>query len=126
MHFFTRLTGKPASVRFAALVFQLGLLLTGLVSRAWAQTALPAYYSTGAAGTAHQLTQPSPQVAASCNVTGGANVTDGDFATFATLKVDATAGVAVPVALLLKLTGTAPAGHRAGVVLATPLPAWPV
>ena len=86
--------------------------------RAWAQTALPAYYSTGAAGTAHQVTQPSPQVAASGNVTGGANVTDGDFATFATLKVDATAGVAVPVALLLKLTGTAPAGHRVGVVLA--------
>ena len=86
--------------------------------RAWAQTALPAYYSTGAAGTAHQLTQPSPQVAASGNVTGGANATDGDFATFATLKVDATVGVAVPVALLLKLTGTAPVGHRAGVVLA--------
>ena len=67
---------------------------------------------------AYQVTQPSPQVAGSGNVAAAANATNGDFATFATLKVDATASVGVPVGLLLKLTGTAPAGYRAGMVLA--------
>ena len=116
MHILIFSGGTPASARFAAFVFQIGLLMLGLVPGARAQAVLPAYYSTGATGTAHQVTQPSPQVAGSGNVAAAANATDGDFATFATLKVDATAGV--PVGLLLKLTGTAPAGHRAGVVLA--------
>ena len=106
------------SARFAAFIFQVGLIVLGLVPGAWAQTVLPAYYSTGTTGTAYQVTQPSPQVAGSGNVAAGANATDSDFATFATLKVDATASVGVPVGLLLKLTGTASAGYRAGVVLA--------
>ena len=120
MQLFTFSDGNPVLARFAACVFPLALLIVGLVPGALAQAVLPAYYSTGATGTAFQVTQPSPQVAGSGNVAGGANATDGDFATFATLKVDATASVGVPVGLLLKLTATAPAGYRAGVVLARP------
>lgn len=91
------------------------LLSVSTVPRVSAQTYQPAYYSTG---TAFQVTQPSPQVTGSGNVTAGANASDNDFTTYATLKVDATASVGVPVGLLLKLAGTAPAGYRAGVVLA--------
>ena len=117
MHSFTLSNGNPTQVRFAAFIFQCALLIIGLVPGAWAQAALPAYYSTG---TGYQVTQPSPQVASSGNVAAGANASDSDFATFATLKVDATASVGVPVALLLKLSAAAPAGYRAGVVLARP------
>lgn len=115
MHLSTLFNSTSASVRFAALIFLVGLVMPGLVPGARAQTVLPAYYSTG---NAYQVTQPSPQVAGSGNVAAGANAADNDFATFATLKVDATASVGVPVALLLKLNGTSPAGYRAGVVLA--------
>ena len=118
MRSFTFPNGSSTSARFAVCIFQLALLVLGLAPGGWAQAALPAYYSTGAPGTAFQVTQPSSQVAASGNVTGGALAADGDFATFATLKVDATASLNVPVGLLLKLTGPAPAGYRAGVVLA--------
>ena len=75
------------------------------------------YYSTGS--NAYQVTQPSPQVSGSGNVTAGANASAGDFSTFATLNTDATASVGVPVALRLQLTGVAPAGYRAGIILAT-------
>ena len=118
MYFLYSDNGTPAVARFSAFIFQVGLLMLGLVPGAWAQAALPAYYSKGATGTSYQVTQPSSQVAGSGNVTAAANATNGDFATFATLKVDATASVNVPVGLLLKLTGTAPAGYRAGMVLA--------
>ncbi|GAB3731083.1 hypothetical protein GCM10027594_13080 [Hymenobacter agri] len=105
--------------RVAVVIFQVSLVLLGLVPGAWAQATLPAYYSSG---TTYKVTQPSPQVSGSGNVTAGGNASDNDFATFATLKVDATvtatASVNRPVGLLLKLTGTAPAGYRAGVVLA--------
>lgn len=114
----THINGKLTPARFAAFVFQISLLIIGLVPGAWAQAVLPAYYSTGATGTTYQVTQPSPQVAGSGNVVAGANAADGDFTTFATLKVDATASVGVPVSLLLKLIAPAPGGYRAGVVLA--------
>ena len=53
------------------------------------------------------------------NVTAGASASDGSFATYATLNTDVTASVGVPVALRLKLTGVAPAGYRAGMIVAT-------
>ena len=115
---FTYYPSTSISARLAAFSLQVSLLLLLLVPGAWGQAVLPAYYSMGAPGVAYQVTQPSPQVAGSGNVVAGASATDADFATFATLRVDATASVGVPVGLLLKLTGTAPAGYRAGVVLA--------
>ena len=119
MHLLTYYNGISALARSAAFRLQVSLLLLLLlVPGAWGQAVLPAYYSMGASGVTYQVTQPSPQVAGSGNVAAGANAADGDFATFATLKVDATASVGVPVGLWLKLTGTAPAGYRAGVVLA--------
>ena len=120
MQYFTLQSGILSSLRRVAFIFQIGLLLFGLVPGVRAQASLPAYYSTGAPGTAYQVTQPSPQVQGSGNVTAAAAAADGDFATFATLRVDATANANanVPVGLLLKLTGAAPAGYRAGVVLA--------
>jgi len=85
-------------------------------ARAGAQAPLPAYYSTGS--NAYRVTQPSPQVSGSGNVALGANAADGDFGTFATLRTDVTASAGVPVGLRLNLTGAAPAGYRAGVLLA--------
>ena len=116
---FTYYSSISISARSTAFGLQVSLLVLLLVPGAWAQAVLPAYYSMGAPGVSYQVTQPSPQVAGSGNVAAGANATDNDFATFATLRVDATASVGVPVGLLLKLTGTAPAGYRAGVVLAS-------
>ncbi|GAA4055602.1 hypothetical protein GCM10022409_48590 [Hymenobacter glaciei] len=118
MHALSNYKGVFAAARVAAFSLQVSLLITVLAAGAWGQAVLPAYYSMGATGTTYQVTQPSPQVAGSGNVAAGANAADGDFGTFATLKVDATASVGVPVGLLLKLAGTAPAGYRAGVVLA--------
>ena len=115
MRSFTFHNGNVSFARFGALLLYLSLFFVGLAPGARAQATLPAYYSTG---TTYQVTQPSPQVAGSGNVAAGANASDNDFATYATLKVDATASIGVPVGLLLKLTGTAPAGYRAGVVLA--------
>ncbi|OGX81979.1 hypothetical protein BEN47_04995 [Hymenobacter lapidarius] len=77
---------------------------------------MPAYYSTGS--NLFQITQPSPQVTGSGNVTAGLNASDGDFSTFAVLRTDATATLGKPVGLRLQLTGEAPAGYRAGVLLA--------
>ncbi len=82
-----------------------------------AQAIQPAYYSTGS--NTYQVTQPSPQVSGSGNVTAGANASDGDFTTYASLTTDATASVGVPVALRLKLLHEAPAGYRAGMIVAT-------
>ena len=118
MHSSTTYKGISNSVRTTSVALQVILLMIILVSGARGQAVLPAYYSMGATGTTYQVSQPSPQVAGSGNVAAGASAADGDFATFATLKVDATANVGVPVALLLKLNGTAPAGYRAGMVLA--------
>ena len=81
-----------------------------------AQGPATAYYSTGS-NTA-VINQPLPQVVGSGAITAGLNASDGDFATFATLRTDITANVGKEVALRLKLTGEAPAGYRAGVVLA--------
>ena len=92
----------------------IALLTVSVATSAQAQASLPAYYST--AGGA-QVTQPLPQVTGSGNVSLSGNAADGDFATFATLKVDANVGA--PVKLYLPLAGLAPAGYRAGVVLAT-------
>ncbi|MFC6222766.1 T9SS type A sorting domain-containing protein [Hymenobacter artigasi] len=75
-----------------------------------------AYYSTGS--NVAVVKQPSPQVAGSGNVTAGINAADGDVNTFAILKTDANVSVGNPVALRLGLTQAAPAGYRAGVVLA--------
>ncbi|WP_210520255.1 hypothetical protein [Hymenobacter terricola] len=91
-------------------------LLVGSAAAVSAQTTLPAYYSTGS--NASQITQPSPQISGSGNVTAGASAADGDFSTFATLTTDVSATVGPPVALRLQLTGVAPAGYRAGVLLA--------
>ena len=121
MHFLTLPNGNAASRCFAAFLFQLSLFMLIARGAAHAQAPLPAYYSTGSS--AYQITQPSPQLANSGSVVAGANAADNDFTTYATLKVDATASVGVPVGLLLKLAGTtsvpAPAGYRAGVVLAS-------
>ncbi|OGX88639.1 hypothetical protein BEN48_08390 [Hymenobacter glacialis] len=77
---------------------------------------MPAYYSTGS--NVFQITQPSPQVTGSGNVTAGLNASDSDFSTFAVLRTDANLTLGNPVGLRLKLTGVAPAGYRAGVLLA--------
>ena len=120
VHFHPYYNGISTLVRLAAISLQISLLVLLLVPGARGQAVVPAYYSTGAPGVAYQVTQPSSQVIGSGNVVAGANATDNDFATFATLRTDATASVGVPVGLLMKLTGTAPAGYRAGVVLANP------
>ncbi|WP_158010064.1 T9SS type A sorting domain-containing protein [Hymenobacter glacialis] len=52
------------------------------------------------------------------NVTAGLNASDSDFSTFAVLRTDANLTLGNPVGLRLKLTGVAPAGYRAGVLLA--------
>jgi hypothetical protein len=92
------------------------VLCGALALSSHAQT-LPAYYSTGS--NVSQITQP-PTVSGTVHgsVSAAGNAADDDFATYATLTADATADVGVPVALRLKLTGEAPAGYRAGVVLA--------
>ena len=92
------------------------LLLLGASGATVAQTPLPAYYSTG--GSVYKLQQPSPQIAGSGYVAAGLNAADGDFSTFATLKTDVSVTVGAPVGLGLGLTGVAPAGYRAGVLLA--------
>ena len=73
-----------------------------------------AYYSTES--NVFQVTPSSP-VSGSGTVTNGGNATDGDFSTFATLQIGTIAPVG-PVGLRLKLVGVAPAGYRAGVLLA--------
>ncbi len=92
----------------------IALLAGAAATSASAQTGPPAYYSTVGGA---QVTQPSLQATGSGNVSLSGNAADGDFATFATLKVDANVGA--PVKLYLPLAGPAPAGYRAGVVLAT-------
>ena len=119
MHSFPYAINPAASRRSASFGLRVGLFMLLLAPRAWGQAVLPAYYSMGAPGPAYQVTQPSPQVAGSGYVAAAASATGGNFTTFATLRVDATASAGVPVGLLLKLTGTAPAGYRAGVVLAS-------
>ncbi|SFQ23464.1 hypothetical protein [Hymenobacter arizonensis] len=92
-------------------------LVVEMVTRALAvsaQSPLPAYYSTGGV---FQVTQPATATAGG-SVTAGVNAADGNFSTFATLQTDGRLNVGVPVALRLKLAGEAPAGYRAGVVLA--------
>ena len=90
------------------------LLAVFCTSAAMAQTPLPAYYSLGS--NIFQVTQPSPQITGSGNVMLGINAADGDISTAATLSTDISLGV--PVALRLGLTSVAPAGYRAGVLLA--------
>jgi hypothetical protein len=113
MYIYTLTTRSAAMVQLWTCIL-IALLTASVVPRASAQTYQPAYYSTIGG---FQVTQPSPQVATSGNVTLGGNAADGDFATFATLKVDANIGA--PVRLYLPLSALAPAGYRAGIVLAT-------
>ena len=76
----------------------------------------PAYYSTGS--NVFQITQPSYENAGSGTVTAGLHASDGDFSTYATLRADANMTLGNPVGLRLQLMGVAPAGYRAGVLLA--------
>ena len=110
-------TLSPATLSQFRLPWMAALLLLSVVSfGAAAQAVLPAYYSTGS--NVFQVTQPSPQVDGSGSVSAGVNATDGNFSTFATLKTDVNVTAGNPVALRLKLTAEAPAGYRAGMVLA--------
>ena len=117
MHSFTPTSASLAQAQaWKLLITLLTLWLIG-ASDARAQSAPKrAYYSIGS--NVAVASQPSTQVAGSGNVTAGINAADGDVKTFATLKTDATASAGVPVALRLGLTQEAPAGYRAGVVLA--------
>ncbi len=108
---------SAALVRFRAWLVAASFLLRAFgPGDAFAQASQRAYYSTGS--NTVQVTQASPFVVGGATVTGEANAADGDFATYATLSTDIRANVGVPVGLRLKLTGTAPAGHRAGVLIA--------
>jgi hypothetical protein len=110
MRTFTPQNGRHASARFAAYVFQFSLLLIGLVASATSAFAqLPAYYSTGG---------PTNLVTTGGSVTVGTNASAGALSAFATVQVNGLSVVGSPVSLRLNLTGEAPAGYRAGVVLA--------
>ena len=114
---FTTPTSAPYARRLRAWLFSALVLLCVAPAFSSQGQTLPAYYSTGS--TIYQVTQP-PVVSGTVHgsVSAAGNAADGDFATYATLTADATANLGVPVALRLKLTSEAPAGYRAGMVLA--------
>lgn len=100
--------------------WQVGALLLTLVAArlttAVGQAALPAYYSTNT--NTFISSQPVAQAAVNGSITNGLNAAVGNLTNYATLKTDATLSVDNSVALRLKLTDVAPAGYRAGRVVA--------
>ena len=91
-------------------------LLMGVSGRAVGQATSPAYYSTSS--NTFLSTQPVAQASINGRVTEGLNAADGNLTNYATLRTDATISTDNDVALRLKLTGVAPAGYRAGMVIA--------
>ena len=99
--------------QFAVLVL---VLVVGISGMAVGQTSLPAYYSTNS--NTFISAQPVAQASVNGTVSNGINAADGNLTNYATLKTDATLSIDNNVALRLKLTGVAPAGYRAGMVIA--------
>ncbi|MDO7844831.1 T9SS type A sorting domain-containing protein [Hymenobacter sp. M29] len=106
-------TATPTSVFCARLlrawlVPALVLLLVASGGSSYAQ-ALPAYYST---------TGPTNPVTTGGTVTAGVNAGAGVLSAFATVQVSGASVAGSPVSARFGLSGEAPAGYRAGVVLA--------
>ena len=104
-------TSSPRTRYYLTFALLVNLLLLGLVPGAWAQAGLPAYYSTSTSG-------PTNLVTTGGTITAGGNASAGVLSTFAAVQVSGLAVAGSPVSLRFTLTGEAPAGYRAGVVLA--------
>ena len=102
-------TSSPRTRYYLTFALLVNLLLLGLVPGAWAQAGLPAYYSTSG---------PTNLVTTGGTITAGGNASAGVLSTFAAVQVSGLAVAGSPVSLRFTLTGEAPAGYRAGVVLA--------
>ncbi|MDO7854164.1 T9SS type A sorting domain-containing protein [Hymenobacter convexus] len=92
----------------AWLVPALVILLVASGRSSYSQ-ALPAYYST---------TGPTNPVTTGGTVTAGVNAGAGALSAFATVQVSGASVAGSPVSVRFGLTGEAPAGYRAGVVVA--------